>query len=140
MAGFYRHYWDHIEEMASERTPARIADVKQPLYYAAGFPAPTGTDLNAAGINFDDFGCLLNYMDEKITGISDPLFYIGKALTTAALHDEDGSTASLNLLISGANKAWYVAFSPTVSEIPSISARKRRPLQNHRVAKTCRGQ
>ncbi|XP_034247371.1 uncharacterized protein LOC117649072 isoform X1 [Thrips palmi] len=105
---YFMHYWDHIENIASDNNPARITEVKQPLYYAAGFSPPPGSDLNAAGINFDDFGCLLNNLEEKIKGISDPLLYIGKALSTAALHDEDASLASLNLLISGSNKAWIV--------------------------------
>lgn len=45
---------------------------------------------------------------EPIVGVNTPMFYVGGPMSNTALHDEDSSLASINILIAGHPKVWLI--------------------------------
>jgi histone demethylase JARID1 len=52
-------------------------------------------------------GSLLAHLPTRIAGVTDPMVYVGSALSTFAWHAEDNLLCSANFLHHGASKLWY---------------------------------
>jgi len=52
-------------------------------------------------------GSLLGHLPTRIPGVTDPMVYVGSALSTFAWHAEDNLLCSANYMHHGAPKLWY---------------------------------
>jgi hypothetical protein len=76
----------------------------------------------------------LDFKDNVITGYTSPALYVGSPGTTFVLHAEDMNLGSVNYLVAGAPKVWYVVPSSDNLKVVDLVSKL---FANEKLVKTC---